>query len=313
MSDRFNVRTGVICFALALATLALYWPVSGYDFLNYDDPLYVTENAHVLGGLRWGNVVWAFSTFHTGNWHPLTWLSHMLDCQWFGHRPAAAHVVNVVFHAANSLLLFLVCKRLTGAVWRSTLIAALFALHPAHVESVAWVAERKDVLSAFFFLLTLGAYAEYASRKEADKFELQGPKLEDRKKSKVQSPKSEAQMPRSGPGFTHPASRIPRHTSLFYSLALLCFALGLMSKPMLVTLPFVLLLLDYWPLQRLQFKPPEADGGKLLPLVVEKLPFFALSVGGSVVTFFAQQAGGTVNSLDEVSLGGRLANALVSY
>jgi tetratricopeptide (TPR) repeat protein len=306
MSDRFNVRTGVICFALALATLALYWPVRAYDFLNYDDPLYVTENAHVLGGLRWGNVVWAFSTFHTGNWHPLTWLSHMLDCQCFGHRPAAAHVVNVVFHAANSLLLFLVCKRLTGAVWRSMLIAALFALHPAHVESVAWVAERKDVLSAFFFLLTLGAYAEYASRKEADKLELQGPKFKDRKKSK-------AQRPRSGPGFTHPASSIPRHTSLFYPLALLCFALGLMSKPMLVTLPFVLLLLDYWPLQRLQFKPAGADGGKLLPLVVEKLPFFALTAGASVVTFFAQQSVGTVSSMDEVSLWGRLANALVSY
>jgi tetratricopeptide (TPR) repeat protein len=329
MSYRFKARTSVFCLALALVTLALYWPVSTYDFLNYDDPLYVTENARVLAGLRWGNVVWAFSTFHTGNWHPLTWLSLMLDCQWFGPRAAVAHFVNVVFHLANSVLLFLVCKRLTGALWPSALVAALFAMHPGHVESVAWVAERKDVLSGFFFLLTLLAYTQYAqSAATSPRSAAQSPK------SKVQSRKAGAKrqgVPGTGPGIAsklqHPASSIQppasivqhpgRHLTLpvvpGYVLALLCFALGLMSKPMLVTVPFVLLLLDYWPLKRLQAGLAAAAPEKLLPLVWEKLPFFALSAVSSVVTFLAQRTEGAVNSMDEVSLGGRLANVLVSY
>ena len=161
-----------------------------HDFLNYDDPYYVTANAHVLDGLRWENVVWAFTTFHASNWHPLTWLSHLLDCQWFGQQAAAAHLVNAGFHLANSLLLFLVLKRLTGALWRSALVAALFALHPAHVESVAWIAERKDVLSAFFFLLTLGAYAGYVSRSRAESAKVQSPK-------EARSPKVQAPDPKS--------------------------------------------------------------------------------------------------------------------
>jgi protein O-mannosyl-transferase len=206
-----NVRNlpikGLICLALGLITLALYLPSLSHDFLAYDDQEYVTENPHVQAGLTGHSLVWAFG-FHAGNWHPLTWLSHMLDCQLYSLKPAGHHLTNVLLHVASILLLFLVLNRMTGAVWRSAFVAALFAWHPLHVESVAWVAERKDLLCAFFWMLTLSSYARYAARPGAGRY--------------------------------------------FPALGL--FALGLMSKPMMVTLPFVLLLLDYWPLQRLQLK-----------------------------------------------------------
>src|SRR5439155_1849120 len=152
----------VLSLLLALTTLGVYLPVAWHDFVGYDDPDYVTDNPHVQNGLKWENVVWAFTVGHAGNWHPLTWLSHMLDCQLFGLRPGLHHLVSVGFHVANTLLLFLLLRMLTGALWRSALVAAMFALHPLHVESVAWIAERKDVLSTFFFMLTLLAYARYA-------------------------------------------------------------------------------------------------------------------------------------------------------
>ncbi|TAK95574.1 MAG: hypothetical protein EPO07_15345, partial [Verrucomicrobia bacterium] len=194
----------LICLALGLVTFALYSPSIRHEFVDYDDQQYITENPHVQAGLSGQGVVWAFG-YHAGNWHPLAWLSHMLDCQFFGLSPVSHHLTNVLLHAANTGLLFLLLCRLSGSSGRSAMVAALFACHPLHVESVAWVAERKDVLCAFFFLLTLQAYARFAAE------------------SKVQSPKSK----------------------VWYGCSLFLFALALMSKPMAVTLPCVLLLLDF--------------------------------------------------------------------
>src|ERR1035437_1061228 len=273
-------RTLLACVLLSAVTLAAFWPVIHNDFVSYDDRDYVTENPHVLGGLTWANAGWAFQAGHAGNWHPLTWLSHMVDVQLFGLRPGWHHLISLLFHTANAGLLLLLLQGLTGAFWRSACLAALFALHPLHVESVAWVAERKDVLSAFFLLLTLTAYARYA----------------------------EVQSQGIGDGSQAPehATRGTQHAPRFYLLSLFLFALGLMSKPMLVTLPAVLLLLDFWPLRRLH-------SATVWSLVVEKVPFLALSVASSVLTFLVQQSAGAVSSLDALSLGFRLSNALISY
>src|SRR5271157_4476668 len=183
-------RTMLVCLVLALGTAVLYWPATSFDFIYFDDPLYVVTNPHLKGGLSWRGLGWCFQAGYAANWHPLTWMSHMLDCQCFGLKPGGPHAVNLLLHAANSVLLFLVLKRMTNALWRSAMAAALFAWHPLHVESVAWIAERKDVLSAFFWMLALWAYVRYA---------------ED---SKV---------------------RIPRR-KVFYALSLFFFALGLMAK-----------------------------------------------------------------------------------
>ena len=281
-------RPGFLCLALAVTTLAVFLPVAWQGFVNYDDSDYVTENAHVQSGLKWDNVVWAFKTGHASNWHPLTWLSHMLDCQLFGLKAGGPHLVSVGFHIANTLLLFLLLRRMTGALWRSILVAALFALHPLHVESVAWASERKDVLSAFFFLLTIWAYARYAE---------------------VQSPKPKVQSP--GPPSTHHVSRFTFHASRFYLLSLSFFALGLISKPMLVTMPFVLLLIDYWPLRRPGASSRESQPVAGLLLLLEKVPFFLLSVASCVITFLVQRKGGAVSTA--LTLDERIANALVSY
>src|SRR6266850_422922 len=279
----------LLCLLLALVTFAVYAPALRNDFVNYDDSDYVTANPHVQTGLKWENIQWAFTTGHASNWHPITWLSHMLDCQLFGQQPALHHLVSVLFHIANAVLLFLLLQRMTAAVWRSVVVAGLFSLHPLHVESVAWASERKDVLSALFFLLTLIAYTRYASR--------------------IQS------------SIRYPASSITRHPTrstqhahpaFYYILALFLFALGLMSKPMLVTVPFVLLLLDFWPLQRIRFfrasiqqsnnpssaaPPLHHSFTPILPLIFEKLPFFALTLLSSAVTYFAQHSGGAVSGL----------------
>jgi len=232
--------TGLI---LATATAAVYWPVIHHDFINCDDQSYVYENPALQAGLSWQGVVWAFTTGYAGNWHPVTWLSHILDVQWFGLKAGWHHLTNLLLHVANTWLLFLVLKRMTGTLWRSAVVAALFGLHPLHVESVAWIAERKDVLSALFFFLTLYAYARYAEARGL-LFQVQGLKSENRKPKTEGNPKTEIRIQRDG-------SRITQQRSLFfYLLALVFFACGLMSKPMLVTLPFVLLLLDYWPLKR---------------------------------------------------------------
>jgi tetratricopeptide (TPR) repeat protein len=274
---------------LAAITLSTYLPVWRHSYLRFDDADYVTDNGRVLSGLTWAGIQWAFTTFHSSNWHPLTWLSHMLDAQLFGPGPAGPHAVNLIFHILNTLLLFVLLRRLSGAVWRSALVAALFALHPLHVESVAWVAERKDVLSAFFFLLTLMAYGKYVSG--------------ERQKTNIQHP-----MPADADSSC--ATRITFHASRWYWLCLLFFALGLMSKPMLVTLPFVLLLLDYWPLQRFTIYDLRFT---IWPLIREKIPFFLLCVASCMVTFAAQKHGGAVRSLTSFPISERIGNALVAY
>jgi|Deesub1362A_J573_1020465.scaffolds.fasta_scaffold00013_77 Flp pilus assembly protein TadD len=250
----------VISLLLVVTVFAVFWHLKYNDFVSFDDYMYITENSHVTSGLTKENIIWAFTTGHASNWHPLTWLSHMLDVELYGLNPTGHHLSNLLFHIANTLLLFLILKRLTGALWRSAFVAALFGLHPLHVESVAWASERKDVLSTFFWMLTMGAYARYVER--------------------------------------------PRLT--LYLLTLLMFVLGLMSKPMLVTLPFVLLMLDYWPLKRLK-KSTAFD------LFKEKIPFFVFSAASSVVTFVVQKQGGSVAPLDVLPVKMRLANALVSY
>jgi protein O-mannosyl-transferase len=253
--------------ALALVTLAVFCPVTAFQFVNYDDTDFVTANPIVQAGLTFEGFAWAWHTPVARNWHPITMFSHMLDCQLFGLQPWWPHLVNLLLHAANTVLLFSLFKRMTGAVWRSAAVATLFALHPLHVESVAWVAERKDVLSTLFWFLTTWAYVRYT-----EEFKVQSSKFK-----------------------------------VFYGLCVAFFVLGLMSKPMLVTLPFTLLLLDCWPLGRIK------SGATVGRLMVEKIPFFALSAALCVVTYRIQQQGGAVLRLRDFPLGSRLGNALVSY
>ena len=255
-------------FYVCLALVAITWFVFGqtlrHDFVNFDDHVYVYENPLVVRGLSTEGIIGAFTHTHALNWHPLTTLSHMLDCQLYGLKAGGHHLTNVILHTISVLLLFLVLKQITGALWQSAFVAALFAIHPLHVESVAWIAERKDVLSAVFFVLTLAAYARYAR-----------------------------------------APSTPR-----YLLVALLFACGLMSKPMLVTLPFVLLLLDYWPLGRLEAQKLEV-GSRLRRLITEKIPLFALSTCSCLVTLFTQRQG--PNPIDQLPFLWRLNNTFVSY
>jgi len=257
---------------LVLVTITLYWPAMRYGFANLDDPEFVTDNPHLQGGLTWAGVKWAFgNTEQAAYWAPLMWLSHLLAWQLFGLNAWGHHLINVLLHAANTALVFLVFRRMTGATWRSLMLAALFGWHPLRVESVVWITERKDVLSTFFWMLTLWAYARYVEQAEGQ-----------RPKAKV-----------------------------FFGLALMFFALGLMSKAMLVTMPFVLLLLDYWPLRRVTGgKWPVADVRRL---VVEKIPFFVLAAVASAITFIVQQHGGAVLTMASLPLGARVGNALISY
>lgn len=250
----------LLCVALLFITLIVYWHAGNNQFLNFDDNVYVTENVHVQTGISGANVLWAFTSVYAANWHPLTWLSHMADVQLYGLDPRGHHLTNVFIHAISTLLLFLLLYRLTSSKWRSLFVAALFALHPLHVESVAWVAERKDVLSAFFCIITLLLYAEYA---------------------------------------------IKRKPALYF-LTLLFFILGLMAKPMLVTLPVVMLLLDYWPLNRYRSSP-------LITMLKEKTPFFIVALLSCAVTIYAQQRGGAIKSFDMVPFGLRIENAVLAY
>jgi predicted negative regulator of RcsB-dependent stress response len=269
VSTRQNQQIVGISVLLVVAVFLVFGQTLRHDFINYDDEDYFYANPHVKAGLTWSGVTWAFRTGYAANWHPLTWLSLMCDAQLFGPGAAGPHLTNVLLHAANTVLLFLLLRRLTGAHWRSALVAALFALHPLHVESVAWVSERKDVLSGLFFLLTLLMYARYVER--------------------IPTPKAKG----------------------FYGLALLFFALGLMSKPMLVTLPLVLLLLDWWPLNRFAPSTLNAQRQTISRMVLEKLPFLLLGVTSAVVTLVVQK--GAVQSLVHISLGIRAVNATVSY
>jgi Flp pilus assembly protein TadD len=250
-----------LSIGLIVLTTAVFLQVKHFEFVALDDPLYVSENPHIADGISTSSVAWAFTTSRAANWHPLTWLSHMADVQLFGLNAGAHHVTSAVLHLANTLLLFWLLFRLTGAAGRSAFVAAMFAVHPLHVESVAWISERKDVLSTLFWLLALWAYVAYVRK----------------------------------PGW---GARVA--VAVF-------FVLGLMAKPMVVTLPFTLLLLDVWPLERWKSR---SDGW---PLVREKLPLFGLAAAASAITFMVQQASGAVSSLANVSVADRISNAVYSY
>jgi tetratricopeptide (TPR) repeat protein len=302
---------------LGATTFAAYWPIWQCGFVNFDDQEYVTQNPHLAQGLNAKSIAWAFSASYAGNWHPLTWLSHALDVQLFALQPLGHHLTSLLLHLVNSLLLFGVLNLLTGAFWRSGLAAALFAVHPIHVESVAWISERKDVLSTLFFLLTIWAYTAYAGKtgKEVKYSGNRKFSVEETMRELASSPLPSP--PREEKGIS-PLSTLP--ASICYLLALVFFALGLMSKPMLVTLPAVLLLLDYWPLGRLSLTPGRTDStlksmvwngfGKLL---LEKLPFLSLSAASCFITFNVQNAAGATASLEVLPLEFRIGNALVSY
>ena len=308
-----NLPPVLICLALAILTIIAFSPLKDCGFINFDDDIYVYENVYIQSGLNWNSIGQAFSfdlAKKSGHWHPITWLSWMLDYSIFGLNPTGYHLINLLFHVLSTILFFLVLRRMTKALWPSAFVAALFAIHPLHVESVAWVTERKDVLSTFFWMLTLGAYSYYVEHREWKR----------------------------------------------YVLVLLFFVLGLMSKSMLVTLPFVLLLLDYWPLQRFSEARPapripateirqEISGKKkksrkkdaekaaaavkaeevrkpvapqfkwslIYPLIIEKIPLFVLSILSSVAAYVAAQKVGTVRSIEVVSLTARIGNALISY
>jgi len=259
----------VLCLLLVAATLAVYNPVNRNAFVNFDDDHYITGNPHVLAGLKWDTVKWAFTDYYEANWHPLTWLSHALDAQLFGLNPVGHHYMNVVLHALNAVLLFLLLQSATGFTWRSLMVAALFALHPVNVESVAWASERKNVLSMMFLLLALQAYGWYARRPAAGR----------------------------------------------YILVAGLFACGLMSKPQVITLPFLLLLWDYWPLGRYGSAggTPARQPARAPALLLEKVPLFLLSLASAVVTMQAQKAGGAIHSAIIYPFRLRLENAIVSY
>jgi protein O-mannosyl-transferase len=283
---------------LVCVTAAVYWPVARFDFINLDDSEYVISNPQVQNGLTTGGFLWAFGVGYAANWHPLTWLSHMLDVTLFGKSAAGPHVMNLLLHAANAVLLFILLRRLTGAHYRSLMVAALFALHPLHVESVAWISERKDVLSALFFMLTLLAYAKYAE--QAGSGGSQGSSVTQRPESA--ETRHHLRSAFHIPGFALPASR-------YYWLSLLCFALGLMCKPMLVTVPFVMLLLDYWPLGRWG-RSAGGTLGSAGKLIWEKASFLAAALASCVVTLAAQTQ--ALQPLTSFSVAARAQNALVA-
>jgi len=271
------IKVAIFIF-LAVATFTIYSNVQNHEFITYDDYKYIKNNLKIKSGLSSENISWAFTTFYGSNWFPITWLSHTLDYQLYGLNSKGHHLTNLFFHIANALILFIVLLRMTGKLWRCAFVAALFALHPLNVESVAWVAERKNVLSTLFWFLTMWAYFRYAQTKNLKT----------------------------------------------YYLVILFFTLGLMSKPMLVTLPFVLLLLDYWPLGRLKLEQGGSNNevsakskyhvkSKFLKLMLEKVPLFALATGASIITFISQQSEGKAINANNLSLPTRLANAMVSY
>lgn len=264
-----NQKVLRLSLLLLLSVLLVYGQITRHEFITYDDLAYLTENEHLKDGINFKDIKWAFTTTYLSNWHPLTWLSHMLDVQLFGFNAGLHHFVNVILHSINTLLLFVLLRRITGTVYRSVVVAALFALHPLHVESVAWAAERKDVLSTCFWFLTMLSYVKYAGSKSVGN----------------------------------------------YFAALAFYTLGLMAKPMLVTLPIVLVLIDLWPLRRFTMSKTldflhERGFPKLL---YEKMPFFVLAVLSCLITLVAQKSGGAISAIDVVPLSLRLENAVVSY
>src|SRR5438477_2967807 len=247
-----------ICVGLALVTSIAFFPALQNSFVNFDDNTYVYENPKVVAGLTRSGIIWAFTHFHSSNWHPLTWLSHMLDCQLYRLNAGGHHFTSLLLHVVVAILLFLVLQEMTGAIWRSAFVAAVFAIHPLRVESVAWISERKDILSGLFFMLTLAAYVKHAR-----------------------------------------APSVGR-----YLVVILLYAIGLMCKPMLVSLPLVLLLIDYWPLRRF------TDPSSTRRLFIEKLPLFGLAAASCLVTLFAQRL--TAMSTNHIPLAWRVGNAAVA-
>ena len=282
---------GILLFVLVFW---VFLPTLRNGFVNLDDNVYVYENPRVQAGLTLENLRWAFANLEAGFWHPLTWLTIMLDCQLYALRPGGHHLTSVLLHVANTCLLFLVFRRMTGATWRSAFVAALFALHPLHVEPVAWAADRKDVLSTFFWMLTMLMYVRYAQT---------GSRAEGR------GPIAKAAEPTFAPRLS--ASHLP--ALIFYLLSFLFFVCGLMSKTMVVTLPFVLLLLDWWPLQRVQLKTQDSRLKTLGLLLLEKLPFFAAAMVCGLLTMHAEKGVGALPTTFDVPIPGRIANALLSY
>jgi tetratricopeptide (TPR) repeat protein len=268
-------KTALACALLVFSTFTVYWAVTGFEFVNFDDQVYVTENRFVQLGITSSSAAWAFTNVEAEFWQPLTWLSHMLDWQLYGPKAGGHHLTSLILHIANTLLAFLLFKRMTDALWRSAFVAGLFALHPLHVESVAWAAERKDVLSLFFGLIALWAYAAYAQPRFAK-------------------------------------NRSSAHSGIYYCLALLFFVLSLMSKPMLVTMPFLLLLLDYWPLQRFTLNAQNSKLKTLLRLLWEKLPFLALTLAACITAYWIQASRHNVGGLGQYPLPLRLANSVMS-
>lgn len=262
-------RTVLIITILLITTLSIYWRVLDYEFINYDDDVYVTANKYVQRGLTTENLKWMFTTTYANFWHPLTWFSFMLDYQLFGPKPGMFHFINLLFHVLNTLLLFFVLKLMTKNVWKSAVVAALFSLHPLHVESVAWISQRKDVLSTLFWILTMWGYYVYIKNPDIKR----------------------------------------------YFIGIFCFTLGLMAKPMLVTLPFVLFLLDFWPFSRVNLQPSSTKNffSKNSRLFYEKVPYFAITFIFSVVTFIAQRSGENKQVFINFSFYTRVANAIVSY
>jgi len=258
----------VLCIALVVITLSLYIQVRNHEFISYDDGKYVSDNQHVARGLTANNIVWAFTTVYASNWHPITWLSHMADVHLYGMDPGGHHLTNVGIHSLSSLILLLLLFRVTGSLWQSSFVAAMFALHPLHVESVAWVAERKDVISTLFLFITLFLYSEYVVKRKLT----------------------------------------------LYILTLFSFVLGLMSKPMLVTLPIILLLMDYWPLGRYQHEKQERGlhqhSVRVVAFIKEKIPFFICSLLSGIITTYAQGKGGAIGM---IPFQQRIENALIAY
>jgi protein O-mannosyl-transferase len=263
-------RELLFCLILAGVTLLQYWSIQFAEFITFDDQLHIVNNSYLKSGFSWASLLWAFSTDYGGNWHPITWLSFMADYYLFGLNPSGYHIVNLLIHIMNSALLFFVLHRMTNAFWRSGFVAVLFAVHPMHVESVAWVSERKDLLCALFGFMAMGAYDQYTKRLNIK----------------------------------------------YYFLLIAFFCLGLMSKPMILTLPFMLLLFDYWPLRRIQFDdhPTIRESLKTLrSLVIEKIPLFILSLLSAVMTYHAQQAWNAISSMEMLPLNIRVLNAVSSY
>ncbi|MFH0991163.1 MAG: tetratricopeptide repeat protein [bacterium] len=268
------MRTLGFIVLLVLVTLLVYWQVREHDFVNYDDPVYILDNINIQTGFTLESISWAFSTGYASNWHPLTWLSHIWDYQRFGSNPAGHHLMSMVFHILNSVLMFILLRKLTYSIWQSLFVAALFALHPLHVESVAWASARKDLLSTLLIFLSIYWYSVYAMEKKR----------------------------------------------LYLVWTSVSFAMSLLAKPVGVTFPFLLLLLDYWPLNRMSYQKESSseefqDQGKtaIVPLVIEKVPLFLIAIGSSIVTYLVQRSGGAVSSSTSIPLLDRFANAALAY